>query len=286
MPRARPISALLAGVVLPLTLVGAATASAAGPRPLPDPLNFPGGSIPTVSIAHPATRLEMSQSNNWSGYNQGILEKNKPFQSVSGEWVVPTASAQVRGQNEYSSTWVGIGGGCLDTACTASDATLIQAGTEQDVASNGRAAYYTWYELVPAPSIQTPLAVRPGDLVLVSLTEPAPEVWAITITDRTTRHSWSTTVPYTSDYSTAEWIEETPVVFGTGGAGVGPLPKLSYVHFDLATANGANAHLVPAEAIQLVDSSSHPLATPSAPDANADGFGVCSYARTCPRPGT
>src|SRR5689334_18869014 len=56
-----------------------------------------------------------NQSNNWFGYNQGTLEKgNKLFHSISGDWTVPTASQHTAGQDESSSTWIGIGGGCVD----------------------------------------------------------------------------------------------------------------------------------------------------------------------------
>jgi len=37
----------------------------------------------------------------------------------------------------------------------------------------------------------------------------------ITLKDLTTGQSFSTTVPYTSTHTTAEWIEETPLLIGT-----------------------------------------------------------------------
>jgi hypothetical protein len=281
--RARRLAVAVAVAAVAATGSGAATASAGQPS---SPLRFPAGSVPTISIVRPATGFAMAQSNNWSGYNQGALEKTKTFQSVSGEWAVPTATARVRGQDEYSSSWVGIGGGCVDSGCAVTDETLIQAGTEQDVAKNGRAAYYTWYEVIPAPMVQAPLAVRPGNLVWVSIRQSEPEVWTIQIVNRSTRRSWSTTVPYSSDFATAEWIEETPLVFGTNGAQTGPLPRLTTLHFDLARVNGAGAGLVAAEAIQLVSASGRPLATPSVPDSDRDGFADCAYASRCARPGT
>ena len=113
--------------------------------------------------------FNITQSNNWSGYNQGLLEKGKSFSSISGTWTVPTASAHKAKEAEYSSTWVGIGGGCLNTACSVTDNTLIQAGTEQDVAANGKASYYAWYELIPAPSTQVTLKVAPGNRITVSI---------------------------------------------------------------------------------------------------------------------
>ena len=63
-------------------------------------------------ISHrPIVTVGANQSNNWSGYNQGLVEKNgTQFHQVSGDWTVPTATSHKRGEAEYSSTWVGIGG--------------------------------------------------------------------------------------------------------------------------------------------------------------------------------
>lgn len=275
MSRSRLRAGLAMGAVAALAVAGAAAAA---------PRASTHRTIGVISGAHAG--LNTSQSNNWSGYNQGVLDQGGTgFHSISGEWVVPTAKPAKSGEDEYSSSWLGIGGGCLDTSCTLTDSTLIQAGTEQDVAANGTASYSTWYELIPAPSIATPLAVKPGDTMKVSIAETVPEVWTITMTNVTTGQSWNTTVPYTSTYGTAEWIEETPVVLGgSGGAQVGPLPNLGTVHFDQATANGANAALTPAQAIQLVDFNNKVLATPSNPDSTADGFNDCAYTTSCPVP--
>lgn len=257
-----------AGLALAVAAVGPADASAGH-----------GRTIGAVSGLH--ATAHMTQSSNWSGYNKGMLETGSGFHSISGQWTVPTATQHTRGQDEYSSSWVGIGGGCLDTSCSATDSTLIQAGTEQDVAADGTPSYSTWYELIPAPSISTPLAVKPGDVVSAAITESAPEVWTITLRNTTAGTSWSTTVPYTSTYATAEWIEETPLTFGTSGAGLSSLPNLGTVHFDLATVNGGNAALSFAEAMQLTDSNGTPIATPSAPDPEKDGFNDCTWSSTC-----
>src|SRR3954447_16902385 len=92
-----------------------------------------------------------NQSTNWYGYNQGTLEQgNKLFNSVSGDWTVPTATQHTAGQAASSSTWIGIGGGCVDANCTVGDNTLIQTGTEQDVDKSGKASYSAWWELIPA----------------------------------------------------------------------------------------------------------------------------------------
>ena len=101
----------------------------------------------------------------------------------------------------------------------------------------------------------------------------------------TTGQSWSQTVPYSSTHDTAEWIEETPLLISSNGASFTAMPNLSTVNFDLTTVNGANPGLVAAEEMQLVDGNGNAVATPSAPDAEADGFNVCTYASSCPAPG-
>src|SRR5205823_5922282 len=97
----------------------------------------------------PIVRVGANQSNNWSGYNQGMLEKNKQFHQVAGTWTVPAATPHKAREAEFSSSWVGIGGGCVDANCAITDGTLIQAGTEQDVDANGQASYSAWWELIP-----------------------------------------------------------------------------------------------------------------------------------------
>jgi hypothetical protein len=238
-----------------------------------------------VKVHAGRTTLHANQSNNWSGYNVGSLsDGDKLFTSISGQWVVPTATQHTKGQAESSASWVGIGGGCVDATCALTDETLIQAGTEQDVSSSGAASYYAWYEIIPAPSIRVSLPVHAGNTVSVSIAQAEPEVWTITISDLTTKANWSTTVPYPSTMDTAEWIEETPLTVGTGGTGLSAMPTLGTVTFDKATLNGANPHFTAADEMQLVNSAGRPIATPSAPDPDTDGFNDCTWASSCSAP--
>jgi hypothetical protein len=237
-----------------------------------------------LHIAKPRT-AQAAQSNNWFGYNQGTLEQGgKQFNAVTGDWIVPTATQHTRGQEESSSDWIGIGGGCIDAGCTIGDTTLIQTGTEQDVAADGTPSYSAWWEAIPTPSITiSDMSVHPGDHMHASVAETAPgaEVWNVQLTNVTTGRSFSTTIPYPSTHATAEWIEETPLVVGTGGAGLAALPNLSDTPFTSGTTNGANAGLQPSEQIQLVDANGSVIGTPSAPNATADGFTACAWATSC-----
>src|SRR3954467_8181628 len=137
-----------------------------------------------LHITKPGVGIKAAQSNNWFGYNQGTLEQGgKMFNAITGDWTVPTATQHTAGQDEASSDWIGIGGGCLDAACTVGDNTLIQTGTEQDV-SGGSASYSAWYELIPAPSLSiTNVTVHPGDHMHASITEAVAgsNVWKITL---------------------------------------------------------------------------------------------------------
>jgi hypothetical protein len=234
---------------------------------------------------HITKHANANQSNNWFGYNQGTLEKNNTlFHSITGDWTVPTATQHKSGTSESSSDWIGIGGGCIDANCTVGDNTLIQTGTEQDVDASGKASYSAWWELVPVTSITiSNFTVSPGDHMHASISEvvSGADVWNITLQDVTKGESFSTTVPYPSTHATAEWIEETPLVIGTGGTGLAALPNLSNVPFSNATVNGANAGLKSSEEIQLTDSSGNVIGTPSAPNGSANGFTACAWATSC-----
>jgi hypothetical protein len=249
---------------------------------------FPMGATAAGRSAHPGPILALhaGQSSNWFGYNQGILEKAAPFNQVAADWNVPSASLRNGGQNEYSATWVGIGGGCLDTACTVTDASLIQAGTSQDVSSSGAVSYSAWWEVIPAPSLSiTTMTVGAGDHMHVDIRQLAPEVWTITVQDVSRGETFTQTVPYASTFATAEWIEEAPTVIDTSGSGLATLPNLSTSTFDLAQVNNAPAGLNAAEQISLIDSAGHVIGTPSAPDSDTDGFNACAYATSCAGPG-
>src|SRR6266567_2904199 len=107
----------------------------------------PAGAAAAAIYHAPIAVWSQSQSSNWSGYNQGSIEQgHKLFSSVKGRWVVPTATQHTPGEQKYSSTWIGIGGGCVTANCSVTDTTLIQEGTDQDVETNGTASYNAWWE--------------------------------------------------------------------------------------------------------------------------------------------
>lgn len=233
-----------------------------------------------------AIDINAQESTNWSGY--GIIGGPLGFNSVQGTWRVPTISASKK--DTASSTWAGVGGGCTDSSCTTQDQTLIQAGTEQD-STAGKPTYYAWWEALPAPSVQaggalssTSYPVHPGDMMTVNIAVSNSAVWTIQITDGTSRHpkwTFSTTVPYSAAGLTAEWIEESPLTAGAGGAGQITLSNFHRVGFGGLSANGANPHLIATDQIIMTDGSGHVLARPSAPKRPGNAFSICYGSGPC-----
>ncbi|HEX4718430.1 MAG TPA: G1 family glutamic endopeptidase [Thermoleophilaceae bacterium] len=249
-----------------------------------------GVAATSASAASPARghfvhAFNTNQSNNWYGYNQGTLEKgNKLFNSVSGDWIVPTATRHTSGQDEYSSTWIGIGGGCVDANCSVGDNTLIQTGTEQDVSAAGSPSYSAWWEVIPGPGLTiSNFNVSPGDHMHSDISEAVANsnVWKITLQDVTKGETYTTTVPYSSTHATAEWIQETPLILDPSNPGLAALPNLTTNSFSAAKTNGQNAGLTAGEKMNLVDGNGNVIGAPSNPNSTLDGFNLCSWATTC-----
>ncbi len=127
------------------------------------------------------------------------------------------------------------------------------------------------------------MTVAAGDHMHADISETVSgaNVWKITLQDVTRNETFTTTVPYASTHATAEWIEETPLVIGAT-AGLAPLPNLSNTSCDGGTVNGAPAGLRSQEEIQLADGNGNVIGTPSAPDSDLDGFGLCAWASAVP----
>jgi hypothetical protein len=237
----------------------------------------------TVHIVKGGPTFADSTSSNWSGYNLGYLSTDTKYFEVTGTWIVPTAAPHKAGQSEHGATWIGIGGGCLNTSCTETDDTLIQAGTSENVSKTGVAHYSAWYELIPETSVTEKIAIHPGDHIHCFISSTGPGEWTIQLKDETDGLGFVENTAYSSSELTAEWIVETPAVISTkSGAGLANLPNLGVVKFFGSKVNEENtAGLVAADAIQLINSKSKPISTPSDPNAKGTSFEVCTWASTC-----
>jgi hypothetical protein len=272
--------ALTATVSLALTLSiasGAAPLVSAQGSPI-RPVTGPDGRVLR-------TLRQQVQSSNWSGYVVAHYETGQTYTAATATWVVPTVSLPPGSSAAYSSSWVGIGGFCLNSSCTKVDRTLIQLGTEQDTTQSG-SQYYAWYETLPNPAVSIPgITISPGDTITASLQDgpslrtpnakPGPgksssETWTLTLTDDTTGATWSETLSYSSSLASAEWIEEAP----TSGGSILPLADYGTVTFDPGTANGANPDLASSDGVVMLNPNGQGSFV-SPPDGDTDGFDAC-----------
>jgi hypothetical protein len=206
------------------------------------------------------------QSSNWAGY----ITENGSYTGISGSWIMPQIS--------YSSTlasnatWVGIGGR------TSED--LIQAGV-YEIANADGATYQAWYEMLPNNSIPVNLPVYPGDSISVAILETSPDTWNIVINNNTTNQQFEQTVTYDSSLSSAEWIQERPVINNS----FSNLSGFSTVQFTGATvvANGQRISLAQSDpqVINMIDTpTGYALAVPSAIDSTGTSFTVSRTSAT------
>src|SRR2546423_14379930 len=101
-----------------------------GSRPASQPAPFWMSPNPARHAGTIVT-LGAGQSTNWSGYNQGFLEKAELFISVSSQFNGPAERQDTPGQAESISVWVGIVGCWLETKGRHSDPPADQAGPDK-----------------------------------------------------------------------------------------------------------------------------------------------------------
>jgi hypothetical protein len=126
--------------------------------------------------------------------------------------------------------WVGLGGYAVDAVA------LEQVGTELDCNARGHAVSSAWYELVPGPSHQIHLGVRPGDLMTAHITVIAQRV-TVSITNLSRNRSFIKTITADPiDVSSAEWILEAPSVCIDGTSSCRTLPLTNFGNAEFAVA--------------------------------------------------
>lgn len=180
-------------------------------------------------------------SNNWSGYAVALPGSASAtattFSSISASWIVPAiSSATIPG---YSSVWLGIGG-FLERGNR-----LIQAGTEQDISSDGSKNYYAWFEALPQPTVNVG-PVSPGDLInaRISRVGDSQSTWRVTLSKEskgiiTTLIDKDITIRINSESSrSAEFMVEAPALVSARTASrLLPLSDFRAVMFSNCTTN-------------------------------------------------
>ena len=209
--------------------------------------------------------IGLDQSNNWAGY----IATGGTFTSVSGSWIVPQVNTTGLSSD---ATWVGLGG--------ASSSQLIQTGTQALVNNNGQVSYQGWYEMLPANSRKIPLMINPGDSITASIAQQSANQWTISLRDVSTGQNYQTNVTYASSLSSAEWIEEMPVL----GRSFIPLDNFGSVQFSNLSTVKDRTSLTPAQAnaqsIVMVNSNRQALAQPSALGSDGASFTITRTAST------
>jgi hypothetical protein len=155
-----------------------------------------------LALVGPGVALaDTTTSSNWSGY--AVHRTGASFRAVSATWRQPSATC-VPGHASYSAMWVGLGGFSIGSPA------LEQIGTEVDCSASGAVVSSAWYELVPAPSADVRMTVRPGELMHASVTVVGHRV-TLVLSNLTRRRSFSKTVTVSAiDVTSAEWILEAP----------------------------------------------------------------------------
>ena len=203
-------------ISLLVTAVLSTAGSAAAARPAPE-----------LRLRH---GLEVSTgtetSSNWAGY---AVTHRKPFTSVTGKWVQPTATCADLSAT-YSAFWVGLGG------FSANSFAVEQTGTLANC-SDGSPSYTAWYELYPRPPVMLRTAVRPGDTLSATVSVSKKTV-VIRLKNVTTGRLFTKRLHMNRpDVGSAEWVAEAPSGCDyAGNCSTLPLTNFGTVAFSHGTA--------------------------------------------------
>jgi len=182
----------------------------------------------------------------------GYLNASVPgtFTAVSGSWRVPKTFCTK--EQEVSSEFAGLDG---TTANNAEDVGTLE------YCYQGKALYFTWWDVYPNAGVTVSSALHPGDLVTASVVRSG-TAFTLSLTD-TTDPSQSFSTTQTCSYCLAEgamWIAERPFL----PEGVAPLAPF-YWHLTNAsqTSNGATGGITagpnPAEVTMMDVTMAYPL---------------------------
>lgn len=188
--------------------------------------------IPARGMNATGDMLPMSTASGWAGYV--VRAGGRAFTEVAGTWVEPRIVCN-RPQSS-AAFWVGIGGAERDSRA------LEQIGTSADCSESALPWYSVWYQLVPAPPVDIPIVIRPGDLVSARVSLRGRTV-DLEFRNRSTGASFATEVIASSlESESAEWIAEAPATCFTLDCTPLPLADFARVVFSNAQASAGLLH--------------------------------------------
>jgi uncharacterized repeat protein (TIGR02543 family) len=138
-----------------------------------------------------------SISYNWAGYV--VNEDVGGYQSVSGQWQVPTLNCAMTPAGDVA-IWVGVNG--------YSGPGLFQAGTDSSCLNGQQVTYTWWTDDAQNDDEQVLSTINTGDVMQVGVSQGTSGSWSYTIKDVTSGKTLSAVESYTGEGITAEWIVE------------------------------------------------------------------------------
>jgi hypothetical protein len=218
---------------------------------------------PGIGDAPQATAITLAY--NWSGYAGASAAKGK-FTEVGGSWVTPAVMCTAA--DSITSEWVGLDG--FNSPTVEQDGTLGWC-------FEGKATYFTWYEMYPAGTVNVGSSLQPGDRITASVAR-AGTTYTLSVTDAThPADSFSNTLTCaatTCRDTSVEWVAERPAF----SIGVAPLANYGTWTLTGGTVStggrpGPVSSLGYVRQIMMVDATNtYPLSTASALAANGTAF--------------
>jgi hypothetical protein len=214
-----------------------------------------------------------SVTRGWAGYV--VRAGRDSFAEVQGSWVQPQVVCNRPGSSV--AFWVGLGG-----ANRNSDA-LEQIGTSADCSAGALLSHSAWYQLFPAPPVELPVAIRPGDTISARVAVSARTV-SVALRNVSTGAAFSSELWMRSpETDSAEWIVEAPSMCFRTCAQL-PLAAFDRVAFaETSTTVGAHTGAISdsawvSERLKMAVRVGKTLAAPSSLSGNGSSF-VVRYSR-------
>jgi Peptidase A4 family len=136
----------------------------------------------------------------WAGYV--VRAGDRSFNQATASWTQPRVVCNRPGSS--AALWVGLGG------ARAGSRSLEQIGTSADCSDRAVVSYSAWYQLFPAPPVELPLRVGPGDRMTAEVTVSAGIV-GLSLRNYSSGSSFSTEIwMQAPETDSAEWIVEAP----------------------------------------------------------------------------